>query len=688
MDVRVTDVSAGRTVQTGLLAGSAVVPGTFARSLTPRSWIDQGVITGFATGLTYLLTVVTHDGVELVAERIASKLPMGAHATTADRQRVAVLCTNLAVIPAGAAVQRILVRRPGERTVRGLVRQAAWRSMMTGIAGAALATAQAATSALDSRLRAGGRLTQFPVAVPTGLGIALALEYQRQRGQSEEPAAGSDEGDAPSAAMVRSLAAAGGLVVVGSAVAYGQRRLIDLTGAALAEVLPGSPRLWHLAADTATLGSLATGVAVLYQRVIHKLEAGTTAIDPILTEIPRNELIGPTISGSAASLVPWESLGREGRRHSFAGVRPEPVQNRPPGVPDLSIPTVMGEPAQAIPIQVYVGLDSAPTMQERVNLALAEMDRTGAWDRSLIMLVSPTGTGYVNYCAVAAVQYLSRGDVATVTLQYSKRPSPLSLGKIKGAREQNRLLWLQILKRVRALPVDRRPRIVLFGESLGAHTSQDVLMHWGTLGPQVLGIDRALWIGTPYASRWMQQVTSEQRADVDPDLVAVVNDFGQIEAMPEAQRKALKYVLLSHDNDGVTKFGADLIASRPRWLDGDPQGISQVPGASPRGIPSSMRWRPVVTFVQLLVDMKNAQIPGAYRPWAHDYRPDLARFIREVFDLPCSDEQLARIERAIEERETVRERLFSDSPPGEDVPEPVERPVQGGGGEQALRPVP
>ena len=108
-------------------------------------------------------------------------------------------------------------------------------------------------------------------------------------------------------------------------------------------------------------------------------------------------------------------------------------------MPDLSIETVMGEPARATPAHVYVSLDSAPTAQERVDLALAEMERVGAFDRSLIMLVSPTGTGYVNYVAVAAAAYLTRGDVATVTMQYSKRPSPLSLGKVKDAREQNRL---------------------------------------------------------------------------------------------------------------------------------------------------------------------------------------------------------------------------------------------------------
>src|SRR4029079_772346 len=135
--------------------------------------------------------------------------------------------------------------------------------------------------------------------------------------------------------------------------------------------------------------------------------------------------------------------------HMLASPRPEPMINRPAGLPDMSIATVMGEAARAHPAQGYVGLDSAGSARERVDLALAELERTGAFDRSVLMLVSPTGTGYVNYVAVAAAEYLTRGDIPTVTLQHSKRPSPLSLGMVAGAREQNRLLWLRILDRLR-----------------------------------------------------------------------------------------------------------------------------------------------------------------------------------------------------------------------------------------------
>jgi hypothetical protein len=56
--------------------------------------------------------------------------------------------------------------------------------------------------------------------------------------------------------------------------------------------------------------------------------------------------------------------------------------------------------------------------------------------------------------------------------------------------------------------------------------------------------------------------------------------------------------------------------------------------------------------------MKNAQLPGSYRAWAHDYRADLPEFIRDVFDLECTDEQLEAIKVACYEREQFRETVF------------------------------
>jgi len=57
--------------------------------------------------------------------------------------------------------------------------------------------------------------------------------------------------------------------------------------------------------------------------------------------------------------------------------------------------------------------------------------------------------------------------------------------------------------------------------------------------------------------------------------------------------------------------------------------------------------------------MKNAQVPGVYRAWAHDYRSDLPRFISAVYGLPATPEQIAGIETALRLRESLRERLFN-----------------------------
>jgi uncharacterized membrane protein len=641
----------GRGAQTGLLVAAAVAPGTFEPSLVPRSPVDQGVVTGLATTLSYLLTVSTQDTIEAVASTFAPRMP---GASAQSRQRAAVALLDLAVIPVGQAVQRAVRHHPGEPVLRGMARQVAWRTTVTGIGGALFALVQEGTRRLDDTLGADGRLANFPIAVPAGFALGWAVETRLKQRLPEEP----HFPDAPSADPVRAAAISVGVTGALSLVAHGEQLLADATGSILSRWLPGPAQRWRPAGHLLCLGGLAFGGSALWRWAMHKVEAGAMVIEPILDDVAAHRWLGPTVSGGRDSLVPWGTLGRHGRRHAALYVRPQQPPDRVEGLPDLSIATVMGEPAKATPIQVYVGLDSAPTARERVDLALAEMDRTEAWDRSVLMLVSPTGTGYVNYCATAAAQYLTRGDIATVTLQYSKRPSPLSLFKIKDAREQNRLLWLRISSRLR----DRngpRPLVVLFGESLGAHTSQDVLMHWGTLGPQALGIDRALWIGTPYGSGWMHQVTGPARPDVDPDLIATVNDFGQIEAMPPDRRARLRYVMVSHDNDGVVKFGADLIASRPAWLSPERQTLELVPGASPRGISARLRWRPVTTFLQTLVDMKNAQIPGAYRSWAHDYRPDLTRFVAEVFALPASEEQLRRVEKALEERESIRARILS-----------------------------
>jgi uncharacterized membrane protein len=639
----------GSPPDVGLVVAAATAPRTFAPSLSPRTPLDQGLVTGLATGLHFLLSVGAQDALVATARGLVG----GARSPAA--QRAATMALDCAAVPAGLAVLRALPPRADD-PLRGAVRQAAWRFGAAGLGGALLGGAQLGTRALDDRLRLGGRLAAVPLAVPVGLGVAYVLDRLRASGATEIT------GGVHAPSPLSSLGVATGIVGSLAGVAYGEHALTDLAARRLAAVLPGPREVWRLAGHAGFLACLGLGASTVWHRAMRRIEARTSVDVPVLEPDEGDRWVPSTVSGGPGSLVAWAGMGRDGRLHALASVRPQPLPDRPDGVPDLSIETVMGTPARAAPVQVYVGLDNAPTPRARVDLAMAELERTGAFDRSLLVLVSPTGTGYVNYVAVAALQYLALGDVATVTLQYSRRPSPLSLGMVHTAREQNRLLWLRILQRLRDRP-GRRPRIVLFGESLGAHTSQDVFLHWGTLGLDAMGIDRALWIGTPYGSKWMRQVTRGDRLDVDADAVAVVNDHAQFTALAEQRGCPPRFVLLSHDNDGVTKFGPDLLWYPPDWLGPSRPRPQPVASGSPRGIPPAMRWRPVTSFFQGLVDMKNAQTSsGAFGATQHDYRADLPRFLSDVFGLPASEEQLLRIEEILQARETVRERLFAVVP--------------------------
>jgi uncharacterized membrane protein len=644
-------------VQVGLVVAAAEVPRSFAPGLAPRSAVDQGLVTGLSTGVHYLLALGTQDALQAVAAGLASVPGAARWGDLATRQRTLALALDVAAVPVGLALRRFLPSHPGEAMARGWVRQAGWRAGTTGVAALSLEAARVGLRAIDERLGAGGRVAGLPVAVPLGLTIAFVVD--RRRGM---PGADDETDLSATPPLARSALVAAGVEGGLVAVAYAEHALASAAGGRLAEVLPGGPHLWRLVTHAATLGLVAVTATNVWERAMRGIEAGASADEPVFGGDEGARWTGPTLSGGPGSLVPWATLGKEGRRHMLTHVRPTPAQERPPGfadLPDLSIETVMGEPAVAAPVQVYVGLDSAPTVRERVDLALAEMERTGAFDRSLLVLVSPTGLGYVNYVALAAAQYLSRGDVASVTMQYSRRPSPLSLGRVGQAREQNRLLWLRVIERIRQME-GRRPRVVLFGESLGAHTSQDVFLHWGTLGLRALGIDRALWIGTPYGSEWMHEVTGPDRLDVDRDSVAVVNDLAQLRAVTQARGSLPPYVLLSHDNDGVTRFGPDLLTTEPAWLGPHRPRTQHVDDASPRGIPGRLRWRPVTTFFQTLVDVKNAQVPGTYQAWGHDYRPDLPGFVSEVYGLPASAEQLARVTEAVRRREEARWQVFQE----------------------------
>ena len=162
------------------------------------------------------------------------------------------------------------------------------------------------------------------------------------------------------------------------------------------------------------------------------------------------------------------------------------------------------------PLRVYVGLNSAETADQRAALALAELIRVGAFDRSVLVIATPTGTGWVDPAGIAPLEILHRGDVASVSVQYSYLPSWLSLlVEPDYGADTARAVFHAVYYYWRSLPKERRPRLYLFGLSLGARNSDLSADFFDVIADPFQG---ALWAGPPWDSVTWRKVTETRAA--------------------------------------------------------------------------------------------------------------------------------------------------------------------------------
>ena len=429
-------------------------------------------------------------------------------------------------------------------------------------------------------------------------------------------------------------AVAGGAALVGALEGTITTRVSRLA----ARFLPGGVTVWRPLGHLVSLGAMLSAGRLAAQRVFGMIEGQQFSVEPAIDVPP----LYPEVSGGPGSLVDFHTLAKMGRRFVWTARIPEIIEG------------VTGEEAKAMPISVYVGLQSAPTEEERVALAIEELERTGAFDRSWLMITIPTGTGYGNYAAAGTLEFLSLGDCANVVMQYGARPSPISLDRVSEGRKQARMFVDAINAKLEERPADKRPTVVMFGESLGAWSSQDAFIEQGTQGLLDAGIDYAIWIGTPMESKWKEQVLRDVRSNVDRSLLGVFNDIGEWEALSEDERGRIRYVMITHYNDGVAVFGPGLAVQAPEWL-GDPE-------TRPPTVPKSQRWIPITTFIQALIDNKNAArvVPGVFNADGHDYRADLVPFFSAVLGFNAPEESQTAIVAALETEESRRTKWISD----------------------------
>ncbi|UHD17553.1 alpha/beta hydrolase [Thiocapsa bogorovii] len=389
------------------------------------------------------------------------------------------------------------------------------------------------------------------------------------------------------------------------------------------------PRVSHLlgiVAAVALFWSVIDGV--LLSSLLRVADRSFQELDALIQDdLPRPT--HPDQTGSQASLINWEDLGRQGRKFVAGG----------PDAEDLS--RFFSSPMPA-PIRVYVGLNSADSPEQRARLALEELKRVGGFERSTLLLVTPTGTGWIDAASQDPVEYLHRGDIATVAAQYSYLNSPLAL-LTEGAYGAGmaRALFAEIYGYWRSLPRDARPRLYLNGLSLGSLNSDLSFDLYDIIDDPFNG---ALWSGPPFRNDAWRRMT-DQRDPGSPawlprfrggSVVRFMNQDGGLDSGDQPWG-AFRIAFLQYASDPITFFS-------PRWAWREPDWLQ-----APRGpdVSPDLRWFPLVTMLQLAADMVAGASPKGF---GHEFAP--AHYIDAWLALTeppgWSDTEVARLKTIFE----------------------------------------
>ncbi|MBU5423711.1 alpha/beta-hydrolase family protein [Cellulomonas hominis] len=427
-----------------------------------------------------------------------------------------------------------------------------------------------------------------------------------------------------------------GLIALGRALRRLSRRIARLLGrwvpapaASLLGVVLVALLVYWLAA-----GVLFRVVVDVADSVYAGTNAGTDeGVEPVTSDLR---------SGSPASAVSWDSLGRQGR--TFVAGGPTTAE----------IGDVTGQ-AAVEPIRVYAGLDSAGDAAGRADLVVQELERTGAFDRSVLVVAGATGTGWTEPQQMAALEYLWGGDTAIATMQYSFLPSWISfLVDADRATEAGRLLFDAVHEAWSALPEDDRPQLVSYGLSLGSFAAQ---APFGSVGDLATRVDGALYVGTPNFTPLWRTITDDRDAGSpewqpvldDGQTVRFASDGADLTDLP-GDWDAPRVAYLQHASDPVVWWSWDLLARQPDWL------------AEPRGpdVSGRVRWFPLITFVQVTVDQFfGVSVPDGH---GHNYASQVVAAWADVTEPPgWTDADLADLQSLIDET------LELPSLPGADV---------------------
>ncbi len=327
-------------------------------------------------------------------------------------------------------------------------------------------------------------------------------------------------------------------------------------------------------------------------------------------------------SGSPESLSPWETIGGQGRKFLCKGPSAQMIAD------------VTGAPAME-PVRIYVGMPRrGADLEELAALAVEEMDRTGAFDRSVVLVNTATGSGWVDEWLVQPMEYLTHGDCAVVTMQYSYLFSAaMMVSDLTDCALAGQYLFELVEARVKAMPPKKRPLLIVSGESLGAYGSQMAFVDFDDLRRRT---DGGIWTGSPYKSPILREIT-ERRAPGSPEVSPLYDEGRHLRVVNEpAQLKSdifgrglgewefPRFALVQHASDPVVFYTPRLGFHEPDWIR-ERVGLD---------VSKGMRYTPVTTYLQVLTDLPVAGTAPAGH--GHTYHRELVDVWMEIlgFDRP------------------------------------------------------
>jgi uncharacterized membrane protein len=352
---------------------------------------------------------------------------------------------------------------------------------------------------------------------------------------------------------------------------------------------------------------------VLFQGLVEAMNSAFSVKDDG-TEEGAVEPTAAERSGSPASLVPWEDLGLQGR--NFVGKGPGPQE----------LEEFSGRPAQQ-PVRAYVGLASAADVGDRAALAVRDLERAGGFDREVLVVVTTTGTGWVDPAASDSLEYEFNGDTAMVAMQYSYLPSWMSflVDQVK-ARDAGRALFDAVYGAWAQLPPGSRPQLYVFGESLGTFGGEAAFSGVADIENRTSGV---LWAGPPNFNELWRGIV-EDREGGSPEWLPVYEDGRMVRFADEAPDLGSpsgtwgrpRVVYLQNASDPIVWWSPRLILNRPDWLRGE---------RGPDVLPSTV-WLPFVTFWQVSADLAfSTGVPDGH---GHKYQADYVDGWAEVAQPP------------------------------------------------------